>query len=276
MQRIQVGDFRADETDHRRVSTALAHGREAEVADARLRLNRELGVRASGIPRVEGQRMPRLDDLQCERLQGPRLLDVQDLWQRVSQSWPELAALRMRLQGAEAETQRQERAALPPLSLVLGYTHQFQQQAIGFPDADSFGFGFRVGLPVFDQNQGAIHSAQSRVRELRAQIESMELDLRAEMESDLVRVRASFDVLQNIDRDALQAAARASTRILEAYALGGRSLLETLDVQRVLREVQAEYIDACASARIAFLRLQILAGESLVADVSSAGEGERP
>lgn len=74
---------------------------------------------------------------------------------------PDLSALYRQLDKADSDIKLEERRAYPQVTPGIGYTRQFQQQAIGFPDANSWMAGINLTVPIFDRNQGNIAKAKS-------------------------------------------------------------------------------------------------------------------
>lgn len=77
----------------------------------------------------------------------------------------DVLALRLRLAKAEADLRVEQRKAYPEVTQTVGYTRQFQEQAIGFPDVNAWGVGIDVSVPLFDRNQGNRAKARSVQRQ---------------------------------------------------------------------------------------------------------------
>ncbi|HMP15982.1 MAG TPA: TolC family protein, partial [Gemmatales bacterium] len=75
----------------------------------------------------------------------------------------------------------ERRQAYPEISPQVGYTRQFQRKAIGFPDANSFGFGVEMTLPIFDRNQGNRLRAASVTVQQEYELQAGLIELRAEV-----------------------------------------------------------------------------------------------
>jgi outer membrane protein, heavy metal efflux system len=76
---------------------------------------------------------------------------------------PDMVAAELRVAKAEADYRVERRKAFPDVAPRAGYTRQFQEEAIGFPDANSYNVGVDLSLPIFDRNQGNIAKASSVV-----------------------------------------------------------------------------------------------------------------
>lgn len=87
--------------------------------------------------------------------------DVEDALAMAVENRPDITALQRKIAQANAEAESERRQAFPEVTPMIGYTRQFQEKAIGFPDANSFGLGLEMGLPIFDRNQGNRRRAAS-------------------------------------------------------------------------------------------------------------------
>ena len=65
------------------------------------------------------------------------------------QNRPDLLSLRRQLAKAAADLRVEQTKAYPEITPNIGYTRQFQQQAIGFPDVNDWGVGVEMTVPLF-------------------------------------------------------------------------------------------------------------------------------
>ena len=155
---------------------------------------------------------------------------------------PDLNALRRQLDKAEADINLQESKAYPQVAPTIGYSRQFQQQAIGFPDANSWMAGVNVSVPIFDRNQGNIAKAKSVKNQTRFNLQAQLVDLRAEIDQAVKTFASSYLFLTNDDPGQLEAAKNVRDKITQAYELGGKTLIEVLDAQRTYLETYRVHI----------------------------------
>jgi cobalt-zinc-cadmium efflux system outer membrane protein len=177
---------------------------------------------------------------------------------------PDLRAQEQRVLAARAAGQRERRKGLPKLNVGVGYTRQFQEHTIGFPDARSWGASLGTSLPVSDRNQGGVAAAQAELFQAEALVEALKLELHAELEQALRQLNAAEQILATYDPDAMKAAEQARDTIEEAYGLGGRTLLELLDAQRTYRDVYRDHVTARAEYLRAMHRLNAIVGEEVL------------
>src|SRR5262249_45386550 len=118
------------------------------------------------------------------RLDAPmtaRPLPLEEALALAQRNRPDIASLRLQIAKRNPDVHTEKTKAYPQLTPQVGYTHQFQQKAIGFPDADSWMLAVNTSLPVFDRNQGNIAKARSVVVQNNFNLQTGLADLRAEV-----------------------------------------------------------------------------------------------
>jgi cobalt-zinc-cadmium efflux system outer membrane protein len=155
---------------------------------------------------------------------------------------PDIIALRKQVAQAEATVELEERNAYPVVTPKIGYTRQFQEKAIGYPDANSWGVGVDMTVPLFDRNQGNINKAKSAKVQSEHTLNAQLVALRAEIDQALKAYESAYQVLTTDDPGQLEAARNVRDKIRTAYELGGKTLMEVLDAQRTYRETYRLYI----------------------------------
>lgn len=185
------------------------------------------------------------------------------LLQRALVLRPDLREQERRVVAAQAAQEREQRKGLPKLNVGIGYTRQFQDRTLDFPDARSWGASLGGSLPVSDRNQGGVANARADVFQAEALVAALRLELHAELEQALRSLSAAEQILANYDPDAMRSAESARNTIEEAYALGGRTLLELLDAQRTFRDVYRDHVTARAGYLRAMHRLNAIVGEEV-------------
>lgn len=189
------------------------------------------------------------DQLDAEMSEDLITAVIQDLDQSLAiaqANRPDIRALNLRISQGRAEMESQRREAYPEVAPMLGYTHQFQRRAIGQPDADSWGVGLMMTLPIHDRNQGNRQLASAQWRQSAQDLQAGMLELQAEVlsvtaELDTARVNAAA-----IAEQQLRLAEEVRDSIRQAYEAGGRPLIDVLDSQRNYRETYGNYITSRA------------------------------
>jgi cobalt-zinc-cadmium efflux system outer membrane protein len=160
---------------------------------------------------------------------------------------PDIRSLRLQIAKATRDVQTERTKAYPPVAPLLDYTRQFQQKAIGFPDANSWMAAVSVGLPLFDRNQGNIAKARSVLTQNAYNLETGLVGLRAEIVQIVREFERDYRNATAVSQDQLKIAADVRDSINKAYDAGGRTLLEVLDAQRNYRETYRLYFSTRAS-----------------------------
>ena len=155
---------------------------------------------------------------------------------------PDLIALRSQVAQAAAGVQMEEKKAYPQVTPRVGYTRQFQEKAIGYPDANSWGIGVDMTVPLFDRNQGNIAKAKSAKVQSELNLNAQMVNLRAEIDQAVKAYESAYQVLTTDDPGQLEAARNVRDKIRAAYELGGKTLMEVLDAQRTYRETYKLHI----------------------------------
>lgn len=174
-------------------------------------------------------------------------LGVEDALTQAEQNRPDIRSLRLQVDKATQDIHTEKTKAYPQVAPLLDYTHQFQQKAIGFPDADSWMMAFTTTLPFFDRNQGNVAKARSVLVQNSYNLEAGRVDLRAEIVQVVQEFQLAYRNATAVATSQLKIATDVRDSITKAYEVGGRSLLEVLDAQRNYRETYRLYISSRAN-----------------------------
>jgi outer membrane protein, heavy metal efflux system len=177
---------------------------------------------------------------------APEEIDIKQAVALAERNRPDLQALRWRISEARANMEVARREAYPAVATGLGYTRQFQQRAIGFPDANSFGFGVALELPYHDRNQGNRLRASSEWVQSNHELRAGRLEIQAEIIQLLAALEASRTNAAATADEQLRLAEQVRDSIRSAYEAGGRPLIDVLDSQRHYRETYRNYINSRA------------------------------
>jgi cobalt-zinc-cadmium efflux system outer membrane protein len=177
---------------------------------------------------------------------------------------PDLVSLQRQLGKADADIKWEISKAYPAVTPTLGYTRQFQQQAIGFPDANSWMVGVNVSVPLFDRNQGNISKAKSVYTQTQLNLQAQKLNIHAEIEQAVNSFKSAHQFLTNDDPGQLDAAKQVRDKINQAYELGGKTLFEVLDAQRVYLETYRVHISGRSNYWHALYQLNAAIGKEVL------------
>lgn len=257
--RVAFGGVGTIETDRIRLSIFSSrrdvHARELDLAAARNRFRALLGIAEATPIKVKGS-------LEVGNLAKP--ISIESALQWAAENRPDLASLREQLAKANADIKWEETKAYPAITPSVGYTRQFQQQAIGYPDADSWMAGVSVSVPLFDRNQGNIGKAKSVYNQTQLNLQAQLVDLRAEIDQAVQTFASAYQFLTSDDPGQLEAAKNVRDKITQAYELGGKTLIEVLDAQRAYLETYRVHISGRSSYWHSLYQLNAAMGKEIV------------
>jgi cobalt-zinc-cadmium efflux system outer membrane protein len=177
---------------------------------------------------------------------------------------PDLQSLNLRVSQTLAEIEAQRTEAYPEVTPMMGYTHQFQRRAIGQPDADSWGVGLAMTLPVNNRNQGNRYLAAAQWRQANQLLQAGLIELRSEVEQVTAALEAARINAAAIAEEQLALAEEVRDSIRKAYEAGGRPLIDVLDSQRNYRETFGNYIGSRVDLWRAILEFNATLGSEVI------------
>jgi cobalt-zinc-cadmium efflux system outer membrane protein len=177
------------------------------------------------------------------------------------QSRPDLRALQWKVAQARASVDAETRKAYPTIAPMAGYTRQYQQKAIGFPDADSWTAAATISLPLFNRNQGNRAKAVSLVAQNQFQYQAAVTALRAEIETAAQEYKAAHATATDIAEEQLKLARQVREAVATAYQAGGQPLVDLLDAERYYRDTTRSYVTSRAAYWRAVYRYRSVIGQ---------------
>lgn len=258
LNRVALGGVGTIEADRIKLSIFASHqelyAQELNLSAALNQLRALLGISDNTAIGINGT-------LDVSDPKKPIIID--EAFKLAEENRPDVTALRRQLDKTNADIQLEERKAYPQITPKIGYTRQFQQQAIGFPDANSWGAGVDVIVPLFDRNQGNIDRAKSVHIQTQHNLQAQLVDLRAEIDQAVKTFSSAYQFITLDDPGQLEAAKNLRDKINQAYELGGKTLIEVLDAQRVYRETYKVHISGHSSYWHALYQLDAAIGKDL-------------
>lgn len=179
------------------------------------------------------------------------------------QNRPDLEAARWKIAQADAVVESEYRKAFPTVIPSWGYTRQYQNKAIGYPDADSWLTNLTVSLPFFDRNQGNRAKAASVAAQVGYQLQARRVALRGEVVKATQDLVTSAANARAVAQEQLEIARQVRDSINAAYEAGGRPLLDALDAQRNYRETYRLFITSRADYLRASIRYSAALGQQM-------------
>ena len=163
----------------------------------------------------------------------------------------------------DAVIESERRKAYPTVVPGFGYTRQYQNKAIGFPDADSWLANLTMSVPIYDRNQGNQAKAASVSAQAGYQLQAQRVALRGEVVKAIQDLTTSAANARAVAQEQLEIARKVRDSINEAYNAGGRPLLDALDAQRNYRETYRLFITSRASYLRAAIQYSATLGQQM-------------
>lgn len=209
-----------------------------------------------------GQEFELSIDLEATYSEAPPVVD--DAYSEALANRPDVNAQRWRVEQATAETNVQYRLAFPEVTPKIGYTRQFQEKAVGFPDANSWGIGVDLSLPFCNRNQGNRLRAESQLTQQQHELQVYLVELRAEVEQAIQELHTASANAEAVAKEQLQLASQIRDSINQAYLAGGLPLVDVIDAQRRFRETYRLFISSRANYRRAVVKFNAAVGKQVV------------
>jgi cobalt-zinc-cadmium efflux system outer membrane protein len=134
---------------------------------------------------------------------------------------------------------RLEKARGVPDLTIGGGVRRFEET-----DDAAFVFGFTLPLPLFDRNQGGVLGATAELAKTRRQSEAAQIATLAALSEAASAQAAAYEEIIILRNDVLPQSQRAFEAAQEGYQQGKFDYLYVLDAQRVLFEMQAQYLNS--------------------------------
>jgi cobalt-zinc-cadmium efflux system outer membrane protein len=161
---------------------------------------------------------------------------------------------------------------IPNVQMRLANGYDFETQR----DVTSVQVGVR--LPIFDKNQGNIHTARAQLAYAQAELRRVQLSLNQRLARVYGRYRAAVTTVETYRKDNLPDAKKAYELYLESFRKRRAAWPQVLVAQRTYFQISVEYNEALAemrSAEVAILGLLLVDGLSQPANASGVGDGQR-
>ncbi|RJP70476.1 MAG: TolC family protein [Candidatus Abyssobacteria bacterium SURF_17] len=155
---------------------------------------------------------------------------VSDSVRSLLQLHQETAILRAEASLAAAE-------ARPPISLSGGFKH------LEGTNSNSLLFGVSLPIPLFNRNQGTRKLLASEIRALELTTKQTRVETRADLRSQVLRLRQLVQRHDRLDSLLLPTAENAYSMLQDAYKAGRVPYTQLLEAERSLNELRFEHND---------------------------------
>jgi cobalt-zinc-cadmium efflux system outer membrane protein len=192
-------------------------------------------------------------------------LEQQATLQALVDRSPQVRAARAAIARAEAVTALARRQTYPDVFLRGGAAYnrersQAGDKPVGWEAEIEAGFS----IPLFNRNQGGIAAARAEETSAQAELQRLELSLRARAASEFAGYLTALRSAESFRADIMPRAEQAYTLYLSRYREMAAAYPQVLVAQRTLFEMAREYLQHLEEGWRSALRLQgFLAGDGL-------------
>jgi cobalt-zinc-cadmium efflux system outer membrane protein len=185
---------------------------------------------------------------------------------------PEIQVALAGIARSEVGLKREQVEPVPNVQMRVANGYDFETRR----DVTSVQVGVR--LPIFDKNQGNIHTARAQVAYAQAELRRVQLSLNQRLALAYARYGTATTTVQAYRKDNLPDAKKAYELYLESFRKRRAAWPQVLVAQRTYFQISVEYNEALAemrSAEVAIFGLLLVDGLSEPANAPGAGEGQR-
>jgi cobalt-zinc-cadmium efflux system outer membrane protein len=167
----------------------------------------------------------------------------------------DLEAFRRTIEAARARVELARRERVPDLSLELFYEEEAGTDRL-------LGGGFGIRIPLFDRNQGALAEARAAERRAVAETDAAGLRIRREVVEARARYEAAFEASATLEEHVL-GTLEDNLRLLRlSFESGKTGWTEVLVFRREFIDIQRDYVESLADARLAGIELDLASGRA--------------
>ena len=167
---------------------------------------------------------------------------TEEAFELAKRNRPDIRALRIQVNKAQADRELERRNAYPEVSLSGGYIREYLEEG----REPGWGIGVSMTVPIFDRNQGGRAKSQAVLRQSHYELQSGMIELRAEVEAAEQYFRSAYLRASTYAQKEVQTAIRVRNSTIQSYEAGGSPLIDVLDAERTYRETYRMYISSRA------------------------------
>jgi cobalt-zinc-cadmium efflux system outer membrane protein len=165
---------------------------------------------------------------------------------------PELKLLAAEVRQRQARVREAKQSRLPGIEL--------RYARLNDPEIRQNALNASIQIPLFDQRSGPIGQAEAELSRAQERQQGRKIDLEQQINLTWKNLQIARIRVNALSTGAV-IDATAALRVAEAaYRFGERGILDVLDAQRLLRNVNADLLDARFQFQLANIELQLLSG----------------
>lgn len=167
----------------------------------------------------------------------------------------DLEAFRSTIESARARIELARREVVPDLAIEAFYEREEGTDRL-------LGGGIGVRIPLFSRNRGAIAEARATERRAIADTEAAELQVQREVVEARARYEAACNASATLQEHVLGTLEENLLLLQLSFEAGKTGWTEVLVFRREFIDIQRDYIESLAEARLAGIELDLAAGRS--------------
>jgi outer membrane protein, heavy metal efflux system len=175
---------------------------------------------------------------------------------------PDLKALKLQRERAQASISLARRQRFPDLSLNVQYSQQAGND-VNAAQPPTVSFGIIGTFPLFYFQQGEIKKAEADYRTQELQLAKTQAQLVSDVEGAYNAFASSRKLIERMERRLLDRSKRARDLVSLQYQKGAASLLEYLDANRTFIATMVEYLQDLTNYWTAVYQLEAAIGMEL-------------
>lgn len=226
---ISQADVLALETEAQLALTNLENAEVQRIA-ARRKLAATTGVPHWNVPDLKADLQATLPEYQEDQLRAMVLTDHS-----------ESQRSRIEIERTGLAYQRACREVIPNFNLQAGYQYSADRST----DLNHQGyFQFAMVVPIWNRNQGNIHSAENDISRASAALKRVEVELSQQVTESMGRYGSAGKVVKRYENEVLPRARRVLKLNQQLFQQGQTDFLRLFQAQRSLAESELKFIEA--------------------------------
>jgi cobalt-zinc-cadmium efflux system outer membrane protein len=182
--------------------------------------------------------------------------ELDNLYARLAGS-PEMIRRQSEVEKRQAEVRLKDAEAIPDITASAGLRYFHDN------NAEAFGAGLSVPMPLFHRNQGERQEARHNVRRAQEEQKSVFIQIRSELTQAYQRCSSAFSLAVALRDKSIPGARQVFEATQEGYRQGKFSYFMVLDAERTLFELNQQYIDTLADYHTSRVTLERLTSQTV-------------
>lgn len=182
--------------------------------------------------------------------------DLQNLLMVAKENRSDIQYAKLSLQSKSSQLSNEQLKILPEVSLTLGYKKQSD-------NIDGLVYGFNLGIPLFNRNQGNIEIAEAELNQSMLEVNSLEKKIEYEVINSYNNLTEYTEQLKVIEEFEFLSTEEIISTAEYSYEAGEMSLLELIDALRAFTEALKLKNELIINYHNSYYQLEMAIGKEL-------------